>query len=217
MLAVEDRNIFREAELEPDRDGKLRLPDGVAFEDIALAVSDGRPLLKEDLRQSVLRRKCRTAGRVTIVYLAPFVPIRTVSYFGDARFSAEESRLYLGKNGFMPDDIITVCAGDETFTAAVDGVGVLGDGFYLELTGNMTEDFSGADIKITRRITEKTVCNAPYDTMYIDYIIAKIALYQHDFESYNQFMAAFNSRLNAYKRRMADIMPQARRKFCNWW
>lgn len=217
MLAAEDRNIFMEAELSVNENGSFSLPKGVAFEDIAVVVSGGRVIPKEDLRQSILRKKKLGVSEITVVYLAPVSPIRAVSYKGDCEFSKVLGKIILGRNSFRKGDILQIEANGKSYSAAVDDVGVLGDRFTLSVTGNIDEDFSGKDIKIVRKVTEKTVCSAPYDTMYIDYCLAKIALYQHDFECYNQFMGAFNSRLGAYKRRMADLMPQAKRKFCNWW
>lgn len=66
-------------------------------------------------------------------------------------------------------------------------------------------------------VSDTTLCDTPYDIMYIDYVIAKICLYQHDFNTYNQFISLFNTRLDAYKRwRMSSPLHQAQR-LKNWW
>lgn len=66
-------------------------------------------------------------------------------------------------------------------------------------------------------IDDETVCEAPYDSMYIDYVIAKLHLYQHDNDGYNRHITAFNSRLNSYKRVMASKLPKPAGRFRNWW
>lgn len=65
--------------------------------------------------------------------------------------------------------------------------------------------YATADIK--RHVLEKTVCDAPYDSMYIDYVNAKICYFQHDYESYNQHMTMFNSRLLAYQAWLKEREP----------
>ena len=65
--------------------------------------------------------------------------------------------------------------------------------------------------------SDETLCGPPYDSMYIDYVLAKICLYQRDFDTYNQFMASFNSKLDAYKRWYMSGPPRRADKLKNWW
>ncbi len=65
--------------------------------------------------------------------------------------------------------------------------------------------------------SDETLCDTPYDIMYIDYVIAKICLYQHDFNTYNQFISLFNTRLDAYKRWRMSSPPHQAEKLKNWW
>ena len=70
----------------------------------------------------------------------------------------------------------------------------LPDGTFSDIS---IEDLIACEI---RRIpTEKTVCPAPYDRMYVDYVNAQICYYQRDFDTYNQHMNLFNQRLLAYQ------------------
>lgn len=62
-----------------------------------------------------------------------------------------------------------------------------------------------------------TVCGAPYDAMYIDFCMAKIAWFQRDFDVYNELIAAFNRKLYEYAqylRRGAGEEPETKIK--NW-
>lgn len=43
-----------------------------------------------------------------------------------------------------------------------------------------------------------TLCEAPYDRMYIDFILAKMAYYNKNFESYAQHISLFNSLFAEY-------------------
>ena len=65
--------------------------------------------------------------------------------------------------------------------------------------------------------SDETLCNTPYDVMYIDYVLAKIALYQRDFNAYNQHISLFNTRLDAYKRWRMSNPPHKSEALKNWW
>ena len=53
---------------------------------------------------------------------------------------------------------------------------------------------------IRRVIDDETEAEAPYDRMYIEYLLAKAALYQHDYEAYSAHMLQYNSIFDEYKR-----------------
>lgn len=73
-------------------------------------------------------------------------------------------------------------------------------------------------IDIMRHVLDKTVCDAPYDSMYIDYVNAKICFFQRDYESYNQHMTIFNGRLAAYQAWLKERSPMGDDgKMKNWW
>lgn len=70
---------------------------------------------------------------------------------------------------------------------------------------------------ITRVVTDKTVCDAPFDSMYVDYLLAKICFFQRDINAYNQHMTSFNSRLAAYRNWLVRRMPNDDCVIKNWW
>ncbi len=213
MLAVEDRNVFCAVTLTPDKDGCVLLPNGVRFENIVSAMSGTRVLKKQDMRHIAESRvMVKSTAPVKFVYLAPYSPIRSVSYSGSLRFDGD--RVYLASCAFVPGDSVTV---NSAVNTTVLDVGMGDDEYYIVVTPSSVEGLSDGEGTIERIVTEKTVCDAPYDGMYIDYILAKISMYQRDYKTYNQFMTAFNSRLDAYKRWLVNTMPQADRRFVNWW
>ena len=213
MLAIEDRNVFSKITLTPDKDGCVLLPEGVRFENIVSASVQGRVLKKQDMRHiQGVRVEVKSSLPVEFVFLVPYSPIRRVRYSGEIRVSGD--RVYIKSCAFVPGDCIRINSGAET---AVLDVGVGDNEYYIEVTPSSVTDIPDGDGIIERIVTEKTVCDAPYDGMYIDYILAKISMYQRDYKTYNQFMTAFNSRLDAYKRWLVNVMPQAQRRFVNWW
>lgn len=63
----------------------------------------------------------------------------------------------------------------------------------------------------------KTVCNAPWESMYVDYVCAQIAFQQNDAEEYNKFIGAFNDKMSGYKSFYGSNSPASvPRKFKNW-
>lgn len=71
---------------------------------------------------------------------------------------------------------------------------------------------------IERIVTDKTVCEAPWDEMYIDYICAQICFYQRDSAAYQQFITRYNERFEEY-RNWVKAMSAAPDDtvFKNWW
>lgn len=63
----------------------------------------------------------------------------------------------------------------------------------------------------------ETVCDAPFDSMYIDYVCAQIAFQQNDVDEYNKFISSYNSKFYAYKNVCGANSPiSARKDFVNW-
>ena len=99
---------------------------------------------------------------------------------------------------------------------------VVPEGTFSELTkgsvflGSFEEVVCNAHIE--RIVTDETVCDAPYDRMYIDYINAQICYYQRNYNTYNQHINLFNQRLNSYTIWLQQRNPQNKDgKFINWW
>ena len=216
MLAIEDRNVFVKETFTPTSDGSILLPGDVKFENVYSVTVDGKELRKEDLRN--IENKKFSRYPVEVVYLKPYSPIRAVSYKGDITVDKESSLIILDSNIFRAGDTLDITIGDETVQVQVFEIN-FNDGMceMCVTTGKLDGLPEMGFAQIERVVTDKTVCDAPYDSMYIDYIIAKICIYQRDFNTYNQFMASFNSRLNAYKKWITNQLPQAGGRLKNWW
>lgn len=63
----------------------------------------------------------------------------------------------------------------------------------------------------------ETVCEAPYESMYIDFVCAQIAFQQNDAAEYNKFMGMFNDKFNGYKLFYGSNAPSGvAKQFENW-
>lgn len=232
MLMIEDRNVFREIYLPTDSEGCVLLPEDVRLENVEIVESAGRRLEKKDLISSGRRLGCGDLpdSELRIVYIEPYRPIRLPRYRGEAVLDPDSCCIRVGACEFLPGDTLDI------YSVANDGERELiaGDVPLMEVAfetsggalvyilrvpeGALSSGADGTyDCLILRHVTDKTVCAEPYDSMYIDYILAKINLYQRDTEAYNQHMTAFNSRLNAYKRWLINRMPARGAVLENWW
>ena len=216
MLAIEDRNVFVRETLVPDNDGNILLPSGVEFENIFSVIVDGKELRKEDLRSVRSIKGCNLPAEVT--YLKPYSPIRVVVYNGYVQVDKVQSCMIINENAFKEGDSVIVEANGLSAEVQILDVQMKDGKFCLYTSHGSLDDMPNTYTgRLERIVTEKTVCDAPYDAMYIDYIIAKICMFQRDFETYNQFMVSFNSRLAAYKKWITNQLPQAGGNLKNWW
>ena len=231
MLMIEDRNVFREIYLPTDGTGTALLPEHVRLENIEIVESDGHRLEKKDIIAHGGRLSCGAPcnGELRIVYIEPYRPIRLTRYRGEAVIDSNNSCIRAGACEFVAGDTLDVysvsndgarelIAGDLPLMAVsfdVEGAHM----YVLRVPeGAIAQSADGVcDCVIMRHVTDKTVCAEPYDSMYIDYILAKINLYQRDIEAYNRHMTAFNSRLGAYKRWLINRMPAHGGILENWW
>lgn len=231
MLSVEERLVVREKLLAPAKDGSVLLPEGVDDENVYGVYCGGRQLEKLDYRSCSAALMLDGCGgdAVRVVYAEPYRPIRVINYRGSVTVNGGEGYFEAYCPDILPGDSVTIsfltAGGDAEGT--LEGVMVMsaeftGNGFRYEAASpdgsfEAAGLITGDDALLTRNITDKTVCDAPFDTMYTDYILAKINMYQRDMEAYNQFMTAFNSRLGAYRRWLAGRLPSEDGKLHGWW
>lgn len=179
---------------------------------------------------------------VTMEYLEPYTPIRLPKYEGSVMVNETKGEVTLytaDHTDFISGDSLIIDARDTSsnarrlyenvpmFDTDYDGSGnvllILAEDMQDYKTVNEDGDkvIMGQDVYpnscITRAVTDRTVCDAPFDSMYIDYVMAKINLYQHDTAEYNNYMTSFNSRLSAYRDWLIKRMPSDDCKLRNWW
>ncbi len=220
MIAIEDKCVYNGVTLRAGDDGTLVLPPDVEFHNIVSVRAGGRELKKSNLKLAGKDTVgTGVAGDVDVVYLVPYKPIRAVKYKGTAK--CEGDIMALHTNPFISGDTLKLETSDGERLVTVIDVTFIPEGEYpygVRVGVGQLEGLTGEiDLTLTREVTEKTLCSAPYDIMYIDYLMGKIALFQRDYQMYNQFMTSFNSRLGAYKRWLINYVPQDGGKLINWW
>ena len=217
MLAVEDRTVYHELHPPVAPDGTILLPEGVRMEQVTHIYLGRRELPR---RLYALPPGILPKGELTVIYEEPYRPIRMPRYQGTAE--ADGGRLYIHDCEFVAGDVLIItCGGTETRGIPLLAVEYDPDdvrGYILTVGEGTLPELSGAaSVIIEREVTDKTVCDAPYDVMYIDYLLAKIAQYQRDTAAYNTNMAAFDMSLNEYKRWLTAHMPHEKHRLKNYW
>ena len=75
-------------------------------------------------------------------------------------------------------------------------------------------------VPISDVLSEVTLIKAPYDEMYVDFLLAKCCYYQRDYDGYNQHIVAFNSRLEDFSKwYIRRNMPkrESENRVKGWW
>lgn len=76
------------------------------------------------------------------------------------------------------------------------------------------EELSGTDL------SEDTAVGAPYDLMYVDFVMAKCCYYQRDYDAYNQHITAFRNKLSDFSNHhIRENLPvrKTKNQVQNWW
>lgn len=201
--------IYSVIETQIDSSGELVLPDDIPFERVELAYAGNKRLDKQDLRSFAASIRDNSDGtgvpqQLRVVFLEMPSPIRTPDIRGE--FNTGTDTIEIEASPFIEGDKIEIAVlnaqGDEPdwSTAVSAHVMEVNDDRML-LDCDALEPQTDAKLAIRRVIEDFTeVDEAPYDAMYIEYLLAKMALYQHDYTSYNAHMTQYNSLYEALRR-----------------
>ena len=219
MLATEDRIIYREIRPPIAADNTVLLPEGVKLENISHVYSGTKEIPVRSMREVGRRLSCdRQMEDIRIVFSQPYYPIRRINYSGD--ITVDGDTITIKDCEFVSGDTVNITIGSDTATAHVLAVDYDTDdirAFILTVGEDELDGLSSGTGTITREITDKTVCDAPFDGMYIDYVMAKIAQYQRDTAAYNIYITAFNSKLQQYKGWLTARLPHEPVMLRNFW
>lgn len=248
MLTQEHLKKYDKVTVEAEEDGSYLLPEGITFEMVDRIIDGARDIDKRDFRsygieyyygrfgRFVFPVRHRVRGSIDVVYLKKHTPIRSVNieipaYFQDSGFYANDKYT----DGLEIGDIINIrlkadmlsdedkfAAGEVFKNVPVLGIRAIDDTeCYVAVSDDTFKEITekrSRTCRIKRVITDETVCDAPYDRMYVDFVNAQICYYQRDFDTYNQHMNLFNQRLNAYQAWLQQRRTQDRDgKIVNWW
>lgn len=203
--------------------GEVIIPDGISFDDIEAAYINGKYMSKLDLR-SFTTEPVKNNGTVVIklVYLTHPEPVREICISGE--YDLSENFLKIHEPPFVQGDKLEYVILEEGVTEAdwsksdtcqvlecvYDGLMMTEDCFVPQTAAKM----------VIRRITDditETDGDA-YDGIYVEYLLAKMALYQHDYTGYNAHMLQYNNMYDGLRRDYRSRAPlNGLSVFKNFW
>lgn len=207
MISQEINEEYEALECDARENEEIALPDGIEFENIDCVYVDGLKLDKSDLRSYGLFPSvhgvmpCASFGRLRLIYIVPPKQIRNIEAIGT--FNVSDNFIEMSLPSFETGDAVDIASEfdskDEPYYKNSDRYYICSsdtDGIYLD----RNLDVSGDDIRLAvkRVITDSTLAPPPYDVMYIEYILARMAHYQHDYDTYKACQSQFNSWLSSY-------------------
>lgn len=208
--------IYDVIETEISSSGELLLPDDIPFERIEVVFAGKRRMDKQDFRSFIAGYKGKnsfggTPKRIKIVYLTMPEPTRITEIRGE--FNTGDNTIEIEVAPFVEGDRVEIVHlselsdepdwKDATLAYIVE---VHPDKIVFDRDAVPAE--TGAKLAIRRIADEVTaVDEKPHDSMYIEYILAKMALYQHDYVGYNAHMTQYNSMFEAFRREYKTRNP----------
>lgn len=174
-----------------------------------------------------------TPEMIEVIYFPVKRPIRRICLHNETitipdRADSEKSyELIMNENcPFIPGDVVEVVYGDtktvlNILTRSADfDEDELKLCYILEYGEGEADALPDGEITVDMRriVTDRTVCDSPYDEMYIDYVCAQICFYQRKHDIYNQFISRYNNRIEEYGKIMKEFANKNDRTFfTDWW
>ncbi len=205
--------------------GEVQLPDEIPFERVEVAFVDGKRLDKQDFRSFVagapMPADIMSGRSLRVVYLTLPEAIRRPDIRGE--FNTGENYIEIEASPFAEGDKIELVhleeLSDKVDYAKAEAAFVMEvqpDKIILDRDVLIPQ--TAACLAIRRVIDDITAIDeAPYDGMYIEYILAKMAYYQHDYVGYNAHMAQYSTLFEQMRREYKTRNPlTSQSKFKNY-
>lgn len=181
----------------------VKLPDGYSSEDIEAVYVNGKIMDKLDLRSGFPVKK-DGIQKIGVVLKERHFEIKTAEYEGDIFFNGDTITME-GHNFNAGDKLIIECP---VFTGNVTVINVNGDKLFVNKPFEINDCYG----KAVKSLDIEVMARAPYDKLYIDYILAQIDYYNKDYEGYNNNSYLFNELLDEYIRKNVQNSPGAKHK-----
>lgn len=207
---------------------EFELPDDISIDDVEAAYVAGKLIDKADLRS--LPHLCGSLSSVfsgsvpkilKLVYLTKPDSIRNIELKGTYKLSenvifGSELPLFDGDN---IECVLLENSDDEPdWDVCLNSYVYQNDGESVYLTDDIFTPQTEAHLAIRRVIDDETEADPPYDRLYIEYIMAKMALYQHDYDTYSAHMTQYNNLYSEYKKDYKTRNPlNDLARFKNFW
>ena len=194
------RNIIKEYEVIETKGssrGEITLPEGIDVNNIECVYIGDTLIEKQDFRSFMVGASDLNvcSKKIKLVCLKQPKRIRTTEIAG----------VFNTGSNFIEITLAPFVIGDK-IQITDDGVNY--ESYVLEVQPEkiiLEEDVltpkTGANLTIKRIVTDETAVDyPPYDSMYVEFLLAKMALYQHDYAGYNAHMVQYNSLYDSLRR-----------------
>ena len=194
--------------------GDVELPDGIPFDRVEVIWVGKKLMKKQDFRSFFLSDKnllSSSTQTLKAVYLTIPKPIRFIEIKGE--FNTSENVIEMENPPFIEGDMIEISqtnnlTDEPDWENSIRTYVLEANDDKIIIDSNDIEPQTDAPLAIRRVITDSTeIDEAPYDSMYIEYILAKMALYQHDYVGYNAHMTQYNSLFEDFRREYKSRNP----------
>lgn len=188
MIAEKYRRVYDSIELHGGTEA-IQIPPSVLEEDIEGVYVDGVWYDKVDARSfdELLDRD----AAIKIVYKVRAAPYEEPVYEGN--YLVQDNGITVPDTYFRVGDRLRITKEDSS--AEYDIMEVYGDNYLFK---DVFPYQGNTQLTIQYIVTADTPVPAPYDSMYIDFLLGKIAYYQNDYEEQNKHMTQFNTKLKDY-------------------
>jgi len=203
----------------------IRTPERGLWSVFHRHIPRGRTIDKVDFRTYNIWQNNRMQlppGSV-VVYLMQHQHVRNIEFQGSVEYSPEG--FVTSFPPFIAGDIITITMNGTTY----EDVNVITvseheeeerfDRWFVELDWDVTNSGT-VNIVAERLVTESTECPAPYDVMYVHYVLAQMAFFQKNYDEYNAQTALFNDlwdRYDKWYQERAPVNKSSSAKIRNFW
>ncbi len=195
----EIKKIYNTIETRVNCPEELVLPDDIDFADIETAYINGKLMDKVDFRsfaEGNVPAGMTFPAKIRLVFLTRAMPVRYLSLKG--KYDVSENFIKIDGVELYPGDCIEwVLLSDlseepdwnhANRTYIIDQVY---DGLVVEENTFIPQ--TGAPLAIRRVIDDLTeIDELPYESMYVEYLLAKMALYQRDYTAYSAHTTQYN-------------------------
>ena len=231
MLINEHMPTYKKVTLKRESDGTYKLPQNITLLDVDRIISADRVFRKKDVRSrgfkylssqkgyeyetiSLTEDVC---GSICVIYADKYKRIRYIDEKVEA--IANNNTITLKECMLREQDVVELSTDENVYNGRVIKISQNQELDFVVEFDFVLKESGKCNMRIYRKeITEETVVDLPYDSMYIDFVNAKICFYQRDYDNYNAHMSMFNSRLEALDLYLSKNMPPSPdTKIKNWY
>ena len=215
IIAQTVKESYGKIKAEKSAEGVFTIPPFIKFEDIYKVIADGIEISKiDEMGENEFCSYIDDADEVYIVYKKG-----VDEYFKNLKNGAvtfiknDDGTFYFECGGDVNiNDILVIYTDGEDKKYIVTDVDF--ENKKITAKGDLEGEIQ-TEVYVIK--DSETLCGAPYESMYIHYILAKILFNQGDIDGYNRNTEMFQFLLSNYAAYYRQNAPQRNIKYKNWW